>query len=50
MKGIKAHVNEGGVRFPFFIQWPGVLKKMGNDTNRIIFTGRRGGTNQGVFG
>lgn len=26
MKGIKAHVDEGGVRVPFFIQWPEKLE------------------------
>ena len=34
MKGMKSHVHEGGIRSPFFLQWPGVVKP-GASSDRI---------------
>ena len=33
-KGMKSHVHEGGIRSPFFFQWPGVVKP-GASSDRI---------------
>ncbi|MHC4678492.1 MAG: arylsulfatase [Planctomycetota bacterium] len=34
MKGMKGHVHEGGIRSPFFVHWPAVLKP-GQSSDRI---------------
>jgi arylsulfatase/arylsulfatase A len=34
MKGNKGHVHEGGIRSPFFVQWPGVVEP-GQSSDRI---------------
>ena len=33
-KGMKSHVHEGGIRSPFFVQWPGVVDP-GQSSDRI---------------